>query len=107
MTLSLPATLKRGYGRVEVGLFSHIISDRTRGNVLRLRQGRFRLDVMKKFFSKTVLRCWNGLPMDMVQSPSLEMLKKRVDVTLRDVVSGHGGDGLMVGHGDPSSLFQP
>ena len=49
----------------------------------------------------------NSLPREVVQSPSLEMLKKRVDVTLRDVVSGHGGDGLMVGHGDPSSLFQP
>ena len=87
MTLSLPATtLKGGYDKVEVGLFSHIISDRTRGNVLRLRQGRFRLDVMKKFFSKTVLRCWNGLAMDMVKSPSLEVIKKRLDDVLREMV---------------------
>jgi len=87
VTLSLPATtLKGGYDKVEVGLFSHIISDRTRGNVLRLRQGRFRLVVMKKFFSKTVLRCWNGLPMDMVQSPSLEVIKKHLGDVLREMV---------------------
>jgi len=29
-----------------------------------------------------------------VESPSLEMFKKDVDVTLRDAVSGHGGHGL-------------
>jgi len=31
------------------------------------------------------------LPMEVVQSPSLEVFKNRVDVALRDVVSGHGG----------------
>ena len=30
-----------------------------------------------------------------------------MDVALRDVVSGHGGDGLAVGLGDLSGLFQP
>ena len=39
-------------------------------------------------------------------SPSLEVFKKRVDVALRDPVSGHGGDGLVVGLGDLSGLFQ-
>jgi len=28
---------------------------------------------------------------------SLEVFKERVDVTTRDMVGGHGGDGLMVG----------
>ena len=40
-------------------------------------------------------------------SPSLEMFKNRVDVALRDVVSGHGGGGLVVGLDDLSGLFQP
>ena len=41
-----------------------------------------------------------------MESPSLEVFKSRVDVALRDVVSGHGGGGLMAGLGDRSSLFQ-
>ena len=41
------------------------------------------------------------------ESPSLEVFKKCGDVALRDVVSGHGGDGSVVGPDDLSSLFQP
>ena len=33
--------------------------------------------------------------------------KKRGDVALRDTVSGHGGDGLIVGLDDLSGLFHP
>ena len=47
------------------------------------------------------------LPREVVQSPSLEVLKNRVDVALRDVVSGHGGDGLVVGLDELCGLFQP
>ena len=50
---------------------------------------------------------WDRLPKEMVDSPSLEVLKKRGDVARRDTVSGHGGDGLMVELHDLSSLFQP
>jgi len=50
---------------------------------------------------------WRRLPREVVGSPSLEMLKSHVAVALRDVVSGHGGDALMVGLGDLSGLFQP
>ena len=37
---------------------------------------------------------WHRLPRELVGSPSLEVLKNRGDVALRDVVSGHGGNGL-------------
>ena len=52
-----------------------------------------------------MVRHWNRLPGEMVQSPSLEVLKKHRDVALRDMVSGHGGDRLMVGLDDLRSLF--
>ena len=45
--------------------------------------------------------------MEAMGSPSLEVFKKRIDVTLRDMVSEHGEDGLMDGLDDLSYLFQP
>lgn len=42
---------------------------------------------------------WHRLPGEVVESPSLEIFKKRVNVILRDMVSGHGGGGPMVGLG--------
>ena len=41
-----------------------------------------------------MVRDWNGLPVEVVVLPSLEVFQNCGDVALRDVVSGHGGDGL-------------
>ena len=51
----------------------------------------------KHFFSARAVRQWHRLPREVVQSPSLEVLKSRVDVALRDVGSGRGWGGLTAG----------
>ena len=50
---------------------------------------------------------WKRLPRDLAEPPSLEVFKRRADVSLRDMVSEHGEYGLMVGLDDLRDLFQP
>ncbi|KFV20397.1 hypothetical protein N340_11729, partial [Tauraco erythrolophus] len=78
--------LKGAYRKAGEGLFPRACSDRTRGNGFKLKEGRFRLDTRKEFFTQRVVRYWNRLPREVVDAPSLEVFKARLDEALANLV---------------------
>jgi len=78
--------IKRAYMKDGEGSFTRVCSDRTRSNNFKLKEGTFRLNTRKKFFTMRVVRHWNGLPREVVDAPSLETFKGRLDGALSNLV---------------------
>ena len=68
--------LKGSYKQEGEWLFTRVDSDMIRTIDFKLRQGRFRLDAKRKFFTQRVVTHWNWLPKE------VECLKARLDVSL-------------------------
>jgi len=66
--------------------FSRACSDKTRGNDFKLKESRFRLDIRKNFFTMRVVKHWHGLARDVVDAPSLETFKVRLDGALSNLI---------------------
>ncbi|KFQ13584.1 hypothetical protein N330_13462, partial [Leptosomus discolor] len=55
-------------------------------NGFKLKEGRFRLDLRKKFFTVRVVKHWNRLPREVLEAPSLETFKSRLDGALSNLL---------------------
>ncbi|KFM09824.1 hypothetical protein AS27_06446, partial [Aptenodytes forsteri] len=78
--------LKGAYKKDGGKLFSRACCDGTRGNGFKLKEGRLRLDRRKKFFTLRVVEDWPRLPREVVDAPSLETFKVRLDGALSNVI---------------------
>jgi len=80
-------------------VFSRACCDRTGGNGFKLKVGGFRLDIRKKVFTVRVVKPWHRLPRGVVDAPSLEAFKARLDGALSNLIQLKvslliaGGDG--------------
>jgi len=78
--------LKGAYRKDEDNLFRKVCCDRTRRNGFKLRECRFRQDIRKKSFTVSVVKHWKGFPREVVEAPSLETFKIRLDGALSNLV---------------------
>ncbi|KFP52685.1 hypothetical protein N323_09059, partial [Cathartes aura] len=78
--------IKRAYKEDGERLFTKACSDRTRGNVFKLKEGGVRVDIRKKFFMMSMVGHWNRLPREAVDAPSLDEFKVRLYGALSNLI---------------------
>ena len=78
--------LKGTYKKDGENIFSGACCNRTRGDGFKLKEGRFRLDIRKKFFKMRVVRHWQRLPREVGDVPSLETSQARLDGALSNLI---------------------
>ena len=64
---------------VNKDMFVVDISNRTRGHNHKIVKQRCNLDLRKKFFSLRIVNEWNSLPASIVEAPTLNSFKARID----------------------------
>ena len=74
------------YKEAGEGFLTRACSDRARGNGFQLKEDRFKLEMRKTFCTMRVVRHWNKLPREVVDTPSLEVFKARLDGALSNLV---------------------
>ena len=78
--------LKEAYKKAGEGLFTRACRNRTRDNGFKLKASRFRLGIRKKLFTLRMVKHWNRLPREVVDAPSLEVFKARLNGALSNLV---------------------
>lgn len=70
-------------------LSSSLIRERTQGNGMKVHQGKFKLDIRKRFFTARVVGLLNRLLREVVMAPNLSEFKAHLDDTLsHDLILG-------------------
>ena len=80
--------LKGAYRKTGEGVFRRACSGRMRENGFKLEEGRFRREIRKKSITVRLVRDWNRLPSEIVDAPSMEAVKARLDGALSNLVYG-------------------